>query len=228
MAAGRDDAPRPTRDAVLTHEAFIRQVGSRIVNTGDQARTPRLSYRLRRLAARHPVGTLLILVVPIAVVTLTPFTSVLSTHAAGVGKVAGIVVLMLSPVLLIATPLMATRVVRAVWHRHLDRRGDSGPQPDGPPIEKLAADLRRLLWNHDRVTRSADVAMCAGRLRALESAIIICATQAARSLDVPYPDPPTLGEHVPKPQLRLLLRALAAEGLVLPPSVALLAGGGRH
>ena len=85
-----------------------------------------------------------------------------------------------------------------------------------PPIEKLAADLRRLLWNHDKVPRSADVAMCAGRLRALEGAIAICATQAARSLDVPYPDPPKPGGLDQKPQLRLLLRALAAAGLVLP------------
>ena len=123
---------------------------------------------------------------------------------------------------------MGTRAVRAVWHRLVGRRDRSGPQPDGPPIEKLAADLRRLLWNHDRVTRSADVAMCAGRLRALESAIVICATQAARSLDVPHPDPPELGGYLEKPQLRLLLRALAAAGLVLPPSVALLVPDGRH
>jgi hypothetical protein len=123
---------------------------------------------------------------------------------------------------------MGTRAVRAVWHRLVGRRDRSDPQPAGPPIEKLAADLRRLLWNHDKVTRSADVAMCAGRLRALESAIVICATQAARSLDVPYPDPPALGARVQKPRLRRLLRELAAAGLVLPHSVALLVPDGRH
>jgi hypothetical protein len=194
------------------------------VNTGGHARPLRSSRRLRRFAAHRTVGALLFLVVPIAVVRFTPFTSVLSTHAAGVGKVAGIVVLMLSPALLIATARMGMRAVRAVRHR----RADSRPWPDGPPIERLAADLRRLLWNHDSLTRSADVALCARRLRALEGAITICATQAARSLDVPYPDPPTPGGPVEKPQLRLLLRALAGAGLVLPLTVALLAPDGRH
>lgn len=167
---------------------------------------------------------MLLLVVPIAVLWFTPFTTVLSAHAAGVGKVAGIVVLMLSPALLIATALIAARAVGAVRRR----RDDGGPQPDGPPIERLAADLRRLLWTHDRLTRSADVAACAGRLRALEGAITICATQAARSLGVAYPDPPATGELVLRPQLRLLLRTLAGAGLVLPLTVALLTPDSRH
>ena len=192
------------------------------MNIGAHARPLRLSRRFR-FAPSLTLGALLFFVAPIAIVRFTPFTAVLSTHAAGFGKVAGIVVLMLSPALLIATALMAARAVRAVRHRD-----DSDLQPVGPPIEKLAADLRRLLWNHDRLVRSADVAMCAGRLRALEGAIIICATQAARSLDVAYPDPPALGELVHRPQLRLLLRALAGAGLVLPLTVALLAPGGRH
>jgi hypothetical protein len=171
---------------------------------------------------------LLLLVVPIAVLSFTPFTSVLSTHAAVIGKIAGIVVLMLSPALLIATAVIGTRAARTVWHRLADRRRDAGPQPVGPPIERIAADLRRLLWNHDRLSRSADVVMCAGRLRALEGAITICATQAARSLELPYPDPPTPGGPVQRPQLRLLLRGLAGAGLVLPLTVALLAPDGRH
>jgi hypothetical protein len=191
------------------------------VSTGDHARPHRSSHRFRRLAAPRTVGALLFLVVPIVVLRFTPFTAVLATQAAGFGRVAGIVVLMLSPALLIATVLIGARAVRR-------RRDDSGPQPIGPPIEKLAADLRRLLWNHDRLMRSADVVMCAGRLRALEGAIVICATQAARSLGVAHPDPPTLGELVYRPQLRLLLRSLAGAGLVLPLTVALLSPGGRH
>ena len=123
---------------------------------------------------------------------------------------------------------MGLRTVRAVWHRLVGRRDRGGPQPAGPPIEKLAADLRRLLWSHDRITRSADVAMCAWHLRALEGAIVICATQAARSLDVPYPDPPPIGGPVQRPQLSRLLRALAAAGLVLPHSVTLLVADGPH
>jgi hypothetical protein len=120
------------------------------------------------------------------------------------------------------------RPLRLIWRRLVDRRDDSGPHPDGPPIEKLAADLRRLLWQHDRVTRSADVAMWSGRLRALEGAICICATQAARALEVPCPDPPAPGGVVHKPQLRQLLRALAAAGLVVPPEVGLLAPDPRY
>jgi hypothetical protein len=84
-----------------------------------------------------------------------------------------------------------------------------------------------LLWHHDRVARSIDVAMRAGHLRALEGAITICATQAARALDVPCPDRPPHG-GLDKPQLRPLLRALAAAGLALPPEVGLLAPRGRR
>jgi hypothetical protein len=191
------------------------------VNSGGHARPLRSSRRHRRSARHRTVGALLFLVVPIAVLRFTPFMAVLSAHAAGVGKVAGFVGLVLTPALLIATTVIATRAVRR-------RRDDGGPQPDGPPIERLAADLRRLLWNHDRLTRSADVAMCAGRLRALEGAITICAMQAARSLEVAHPDQATTGELVLRPQLRLLLRSLAAAGLVLPLTVALLAPDSRH
>jgi hypothetical protein len=120
------------------------------------------------------------------------------------------------------------RPFHLIWRRLVDRREDCGPQPDGPPIERVAADLRRLLWQHDRVTRSADVAMWSGRLRALEGAISICATQAARALDVPYPDPPAPGGVVLKPQLRRLLRALAAAGLAVPAEVGLLAPDPRY
>jgi hypothetical protein len=151
-----------------------------------------------------------------------------STHASGIVRVAGIAFLLLSPALLIATALGGAGAARTVWRRLADRRNDRAPQPDGPPIEKVAADLRRLLWQHDRVARSADVAMHAWRLRALEGAILICATQAARSLDVPEPDPPAPGGFVHKAQLGRLLRALAAAGLVLPPAVGLLAPDRHH
>jgi hypothetical protein len=187
-----------------------------------------LSHRLSRFAASRSAGRFLLLVVPIAVAVFILRNSMLSAHAAGSVRVAGIVVLVLSPPLTIGVVLYPPRAVRAVWRRLVDRREDSGPQPDGPPIEKLAADLRRLLWQHERVTRSADVAMWSGRLRALEGAISICATQAARALDVPYPDPQAVGRVVHKPQLRELLRALAAAGLVVPAEVGLLAPDSRH
>ena len=195
---------------------------------GAHERPLRSSRRLRRFAASRPAGRLLLLGVPIAVAVFIPRVSVLSTHSAGIVRVTGIVILVLSPPLTIGAALSAPRVVRALWRRLVDRRDDAGPQPDGPPIEKLAADLRRLLWQHERVTRSADVAMWSGRLRALEGAISICAMQAARSLDVPYPDPPAPGGVVHKPHLRRLLRELAAAGLVVPAEVGLLAPDPRH
>jgi hypothetical protein len=206
---------------------MIRLVGKEpVMNTGAHWHPPRFYRRLRRLAANR-VGAF-VLLVSIVVVGLTLFISLLSTHAESVVRVAGILVLLFSPALLFATALTGAAAVRAVWRRLVDHRDNGIPQPDRPPIEKLAADLRRLLRLHDELTRSADVATHAWRLRALEGAIAICATQAARSLDVPHSDPPTPGGFVHKPQLRRLLRALAAAGLVLPPAVGLLAPDRRH
>ena len=196
------------------------------MSTGAHARPLRLAGRLRRFAARHPVSAFLLIATPVVVGGLAPFLTGLSTQAGEILRVAGVVLLMLSPTLLVGAALHGPRAVRAVWRRHVDRRDGGTLQPDGPPIEKLAADLRRLLWDHDRVTHSADVAMFAWRLRALEGAIAICATQAARALDVPYPDPPADGGF-DKPHLRRLLRALAAAGLVLPPAAGLLAPDSR-
>jgi hypothetical protein len=87
-----------------------------------------------------------------------------------------------------------------------------------PPIEQIAADLRRMLWRHDTAARSNDIAMPTRRLRALESAISVSAMQAARALRVSYPDPPPFGGFETY-ELRQLLRALRTEGLVLPPEV---------
>jgi hypothetical protein len=89
-------------------------------------------------------------------------------------------------------------------------------RPTNPPIKRLAADLRRLLWQHDPVERSIDGAMRAWRLRALEETITDCATQAARALDVLHPDRPTQGRF-DKAQLRGLAdqpqQLLAVSGL---------------
>ncbi len=88
-------------------------------------------------------------------------------------------------------------------------------------MEQIAADLRRLLWQHDTLMRSMDGAARARRMWALEAAITDRGTQAAQALGVPHPERPARGGY-DKPQLRRLLRALAAEGLVLPPAVGLL------
>lgn len=99
---------------------------------------------------------------------------------------------------------------------------DLEPAPSGPPIEWIAGELRRLLWQHDVSERLIGTGTPAKRLWALEAAITHRATQAARALDVPHPDPPA-HRGFTRPKLRRLLRALAAEGLMLPPWVALMA-----
>jgi hypothetical protein len=129
------------------------------------------------------------------------------------------------------------KIVRAVLLRLSDRRARNNPQPTRPPIEQLAADLRRLLWLHHgiqaadalrRRERPGDpdttviVAVRARRLWALEGAIARCAAQAANALDVAHPDVP-LDTGLDTSRLRRLLRDLAAAGLVLPLTVGLLA-----
>ena len=136
-----------------------------------------------------------------------------------------ITLILLSPALIIGAALHLPGVVRAVWRRLRDRRAARRAgrrvQPAGPPIEQIAFDLRRLLHQHDAVRCSTDAAMRARRLRAIEWAITDCAVQAARALDVPCPDRPG-PVALEKPQLRRLLRALAAAGLVLPMRAGLL------
>jgi hypothetical protein len=196
------------------------------MNPGARPRPLRSSGRLRRLAARRPAVTLL-LALAIVVVALTLVVAGLPAGA-GIVRAAGIMLALLSPTLLGASAMFGASAVRAVRDRLADWRDSGIPQPDGPPIEKLAADLRRLLWHHDEViTQSNDGAMSTLRLRALQAAITICATQAARALEVPYPDPPT-DAGLDAPQLGRLLRALADAGLVLPPAVRLLAPDGRR
>jgi hypothetical protein len=147
-------------------------------------------------------------------------------------KVGQIVLLMLSPTLLFAAICHAPHGVRAVRRLVNDRRlvnnrsADRNPQPSNPPIEQIAADLRRVLWQHEIFARATDLPMRAQRMRAMEAAITDCATQAARALEVPYPDRPAHAGF-DRPQLRRLLRALAAEGLVLPPAAGLLAPDSR-
>jgi hypothetical protein len=131
--------------------------------------------------------------------------------------------ILLSPALIIGAALHLPGVVRALWRSLGDRIGArrAAQQPAGPPIERLAFDLRRLLHQHDAVRCSTDAAMRARRLRAIEWAITDCAVQAARALDVHSPDRPG-PVALEKPQLRRLLRELAAAGLVLPMRAGLL------
>ena len=93
-----------------------------------------------------------------------------------------------------------------------------GLTPIGPPIEEIAYTLRRLLARHDRFARSNDSVLRVRRMSELEFAITWRATQAARALGVPEPVRP-----VDRAELRLLLRTLAAAGLVLPTTAVLMA-----
>lgn len=131
--------------------------------------------------------------------------------------------------------LAAGPLVAAAWgavHVRLRRRRVTkgrqlDPSPTSPPIEKIAADLRRLLWRHDAVMRSGDVVGSARRLWSLEAAITRRATQAARALEVPHPSPPEY-RGLGRSELHVLLTALAAEGLVLPATVGLMVPDSRR
>jgi hypothetical protein len=134
------------------------------------------------------------------------------TNLVGIGQ---IVLLLLLPPMLVGAAVHAPRLLRTVRRRVAERRAARDPRPPGPPIERIAADLRRLLRQHDAVVGSSDLAMRARRLWALEAAITDCAAQAAAALGVPCPPRPVHG-GLDKPQLRRLLAALAAAGLALP------------
>jgi hypothetical protein len=140
-----------------------------------------------------------------------------------VARAGQIVLILLTPSLVVGAALYVPRWIGAARRRMRDRQLAARPAPVGPPIEVLAADLRRLLVEHDSVRGATDLAMRARRLRALEWAITDCAVQAATALDVPVPDRPVRGE-LPVAALRELLRALARAGLVLPARAGLLTG----
>ena len=110
---------------------------------------------------------------------------------------------------------------------HWPRRADREPKPIGPPIEQLAADLRRLLRLHSELTVSAHLAMRAHRLWAVEAAIGVRALEAAKALDVPHREPEMPGT-LNRNELSALLRALGAAGLVLPEKVGPFVGDGRY
>lgn len=134
--------------------------------------------------------------------------------------------------LIVATPtLLGALVVYAPkWCEFLADRWEAAhpppPAPYGPPIEQLAADLRRLLRLHSELTASAHMAMRAHRLWAVEAAIGARGVEAARALGLPHPE---LGpqDMLTRRQLHDLLTSLAAAGLVLPARVGRFTSDGR-
>jgi hypothetical protein len=136
-----------------------------------------------------------------------------------------LVLIILAPTLLGGIVISAPRWWKAV-SRLWPERGERQPKPAGPPIEQLAADLRRLLRLHCELTASAHLAMRAHRLWAIEAAIGVRAVEAARALDVPHrePEPPAA---LSRDELPALLYALGDAGLVLPAKVGPFTGDGR-
>ena len=149
-----------------------------------------------------------------------------------------VVVLMLSPTLVVGGALYCPRGIRAIRRRLRSRRARL--EPDHPPIEQLASDLRRLLERHEVVRRSPSVAKRAQHLLALEGAISDCAGDAALALGVPWPDRSGVAglagagagrsagrAPLATTDLRVLLCRLAAAGLVLGPATGLFVADGR-
>lgn len=139
-----------------------------------------------------------------------------------VGKLAVIAV---TPTILGAAVVYAPKWCGAIARRW-PQRVDRDPKPVGPPIEQLAADLRRLLRLHDELTVSAHLAMRAHRLWAVEAAIGVRAVEAAQALDVPHREPELPGA-LTRTELHGLLRALADAGLVLPATIGPFTRDGR-
>jgi len=139
--------------------------------------------------------------------------------------VAKLALITVTPTLIGAAVVYSPRWWAAVARAWTVRTAEE-PQPLGPPIEQLAADLRRLLRLHDELTRSAHIAMLAHRVWAVEAAIGARAVEAARALDVPHREPAQL-EILTRVELGRLLTELARAGLVLPGAVAPFTKDGR-
>jgi hypothetical protein len=132
-----------------------------------------------------------------------------------------LVAIIVAPTLIFALGLRLPKAVLRVQRIIAVHEHDPSAAPGRPPIEALAADLRRLLDRHESAWRSEDRLMRARRLGALEAAIGDCAYEAGRALGVDGA-PPSASGALSTDELRRLLRSLAAAGLVLPPDNSLL------
>ena len=134
---------------------------------------------------------------------------------------------LLSAALLSAAIHFVPRGVRAVRRLIENQRVRRLPQPTNPPIEQIAADLRRLLREHDASygRRAARRAVGACRIGSRDHRSCAAGGACARCA-APCPVGRTAG--LSRQQLCKLLRALATEGLVLPTAVGLLAPDGRY
>lgn len=128
------------------------------------------------------------------------------------GTTARILAILLTPSLVAGTVLWAPRLLRAL-RRRVRRRDEL--HVVGPPLERTAADLRRLLAEHEQVRRSPQLAVRSRRLAALEGALTDCALDAARALELPAPAR-TGRDPLPRDELRRLLGDLSRSGVLLP------------
>ncbi|WP_246635746.1 hypothetical protein [Actinoplanes hulinensis] len=135
-------------------------------------------------------------------------------------------------ILILAAPAVVVAAVRhvprgcAVLADRRRRRRPAEPAPYGPPIERLAADLRRLLRLHGELAASAHAAMSAHRVWAVEAAIGARAIEAATALGVPHPHP-SRAAALTRTELSSILTLLAEAGLVLPARVGGFTTDGR-
>ena len=106
-----------------------------------------------------------------------------------------------------------------VAHRWEQRHG---PKATGMPIEQIAADLRRLIREYERLVRPDADWHRAHHLRACEMALYTRAEEAATALGLP-PTSQTAGRTAE--DLTERLRQLARSGLVLPEIAGM--GGDR-
>jgi len=122
-----------------------------------------------------------------------------------------LLVIALTPSAVAGAAVLLPRVVRAARRR----TSSTPPLPAGPPLEQVAADLRRLLTEHRRVAHSPQLPARARRLVALEGAITDRALDAARALQLEVPARAG-GSALPVPALQALLADVARSGVVLP------------
>ena len=117
--------------------------------------------------------------------------------------------LLVGPVLMITGVLEFSRILDWIDAGWRWVRRSKPPEPTGIPVQKLAADLRRISAHLEQVDRT-DPPAKAFRLRAATLAYDGVLLSAARTLEVPAPDKPPL-ESIERLQTEA---ALAQHGLV--------------
>ena len=117
----------------------------------------------------------------------------------------------LTPTAVAGAAVLLPRAVRALRRRMTA----SPPRAAGPPLEQVAADLRRLVAEHRRVVDTRQLPARGRRLVALEGALTDRALDATRALERDVPGRPTSGP-LPVAALRDLLLDLQRAGVVLP------------